>query len=69
MFCQISRKILIFRKNLTIYIIFLIINIGNLYKGGDENGAYKSWPSGAARRGGLFLCAMAGAVVEGEAVI
>ena len=56
---------LIFRKNLTIYIIFLIINIGNLYKGGDENGAYKSWTSGISRRGGVFLCAVVGTVVEG----
>jgi hypothetical protein len=59
---------LIFRKNLTIYIIFLIINIGNLYKGGNENGAYKSWPSRAVRRCGVFLCIVVGAVVEGKAV-
>jgi hypothetical protein len=53
---------------LTIYIIFLIINIGNLYKGGDENGAYKSWPRGVGRRGGVSFCIVVGAVVEGEAV-
>jgi hypothetical protein len=57
---------LIFRNNLTVKVIYVIIRMEIHRKEVKNYGAYKSWPSGAVRRGGVFLCTVAGAVAEGK---
>jgi|GEM_PF-6338334 len=42
---------------------------GNPSKGGEKDGAYKSWASWFGGRGSVFLCVVVGTVAERESVI
>jgi hypothetical protein len=60
---------LIFRKNLRINLIYIMITMVIHRKGGEKDGAYKSWASWFGGRGSVFLRVVVGTVAEKESVI